>query len=134
MKIRLYANDLDNAEEKLSVLQQTTTLLDGSSQGDIQVQWGEIEISRGAYETIFEIIGELDLHSIAIGVASGVLANWLWNLITESKDVKVEITYLNVDVTNSVKIDFDSKEKLEEELTKILENKKIELENCDEKD
>lgn len=118
MEIKLTVTDHELAEDIMVPIQSSISSLENFG----KIEWGDIEVERGAVETIFELVGKLELGSVAVGVVSGVLANWLWSYLNKTNNVKVEITTVHETVTKTVKLTGSKKEELENSLKEILKS------------
>lgn len=130
MQIKLITTEHDMAEKLMIPIQnQVITLRDCDSNAG-SIKWGGVEVERGAIETIFELLGSLQLENLSLGIVSGIIANWLWSFLQKShlqkpnEEIRVEVIYINDGVTKIVKIKCNSLETMKASLSLALESQK----------
>lgn len=114
MQVRLVTRDRDIAETLMLPLQREVVTL-GEGGSETRIGWGEIEVERGALETVFEILG-----SVTVSIGSGVLAQWLWSRLRDPGRVRVEIIRTRHGATETIAIDTCSLDALKASLASAL--------------
>jgi hypothetical protein len=121
MDIKLIVTDHQLAKSVMLPIQSISIILNESGLEIGSIEWGDVEVERGAIETVFEILGTLHLGSMAAGVASGVLANWLWSHLHKPSEVRVEIINIHNKVANTINIETHSMDSMKASLSKVIE-------------
>jgi hypothetical protein len=117
MQVKLVTTDRGVAETLMLPLQHEVIRL-GDGGPEMRIGWGEVEVERGAVETIFEILG-----SLTVSIGSGVLASWLWTHLREPGRVCVQIIRTRQGDTETIEIDTCSLEALNASLASALQPK-----------
>lgn len=121
MQIKLIATERDSAEKLMLPIQNQVISLttNGSDVGSIE--WGDVEVERGAIETIFEIIGSLHLESVAVGVAVEIIANWLWSFLQKPNDIQVKVLVVHDDASKITHLETESADAMKASLSVALD-------------
>jgi hypothetical protein len=91
MQIRFIANDVVKTERIRSLFATHQVASFRDAQGvnhNFQVAWSGPHLRAGLWESLAEWIGDLDITAIPVGVATGVVANYLWSLIQHGRGSK----------------------------------------------
>lgn len=132
MQVRLITTERGIAENLIAPIKNQVLILKDNNSNVGSIKWDDIEVERGAVETIFEILGSLHLGDISIGVVSGVIANWMWShlqsgtLQKPSEKIRVEVIRQHHDVTQVVRIECHSLEAMTASLSSALESENSE--------
>lgn len=84
--LMLSTSDGDVARTLLKPLSEQTCRLasdgdDAAAREAVELRFGAMAIKRGALETVVELAAGIDWGSLAGGVASGLIVNWVWSRI-----------------------------------------------------
>lgn len=132
MQVRLITTERGIAENLIAPIKNQVLVLKDNKSNVASIEWDDIEVERGAVETIFEILGSLHLGDISIGVASGIIANWMWSRLQSSAPqkpsatIRIEVIRQHHDITQVIRIECHSLEAMTASLSSALESK-----NCD---
>jgi hypothetical protein len=112
MELRLTASASGTARDAFTAMAGSTSALDDEGQRVGTLEWGNVEVERGMFESLLVLAAALQLGSVPAGILAGVLANWLWSKLQRTPVIRVEVVIKTEGGDRLVSIPTESKDEM----------------------
>jgi hypothetical protein len=91
MRINVSTDEISIVNGFMLPIQNTSQRLSEGEDAKNAIEWGEIKVARGAIDSKFMIEGALMVGGWFAGLASNLLASYLWEKIQKHNKLQIEI-------------------------------------------
>lgn len=88
MELIVTASDVEDAQALTDFLRSHRLIAPEQKSGlarDIEIVWQDAQQRSGMWESLTEWLGTIDLSSVPLDVAVGLISNYLWDIFTKIK-------------------------------------------------